>query len=169
MCNANLFGSIQFHSIAFAIPPISIASVANSNICTHAQAHTWKRLAADLHGGGWVFQFILVRNCSTAHNGKVAAVFADANIAHWKSCRVPHTAHPVHLTQSAYAQHMLNVGRCNRTTCYNININMYSCEVLQHNLFPFNLHIILNWRRRRRRRPPRVPAHVYSCPRCAWV
>lgn len=47
-------------------------------------------------------------------------------------------------THSAYALHMLNAGRCNRTTRYNININMYSCEVLQHNLFPFNLHIILN-------------------------
>lgn len=92
MCNANVFDSIQFHSIAFAIPPISFASAANSNIYTHAQAsHTWKRPAADLHGWGWIFQFILVRNCSTAHNGKVAAVFADASTAHWESCRVPPT------------------------------------------------------------------------------
>lgn len=173
---------VQFNSIASAISPISFTSIGCVclSACVCWSVCVWMRC---WRPAAWAVDFYLfrpeffnlfsVRNCSTAYNSKVAAVLllcAQHHIENRVSCSfVRHTSSHLPLLQPAHVE--CRMGWSVRTLrYYNININMYSCEVLQHNLSPFNLHIILNWRRWRRRRLHRQECECMFIlwPRCAW-
>lgn len=140
-CECIWFNSIPFNRFSNSADFIHFGRTIKY---THTHTHMWERPAADFARFGLNFSIYSRSQLFNRTQWQSGSGFCRCEHSTLKIVSRTARAHLVHLTQTAYVLHMLIAGRCNRTTCYNININMYSCEVLQHNLFPFNLHIILN-------------------------